>query len=208
MDDRDWQGDERDVVTRLRARVQGAQWREVLLLAVSQRIIQGHARSVAALVRELLHVRRKGTRAWAENAVVAGEILTQAECKHFEGLGEGRLWDEAVEALRRAMAPGTEPSLLAHLAHQRGTPLLEVADRVRAGITLSLLGDTRLGVGSLEPQWCEVPKGPFLLGSNDKSKEAQFDGTPQRTVNLPGFRITCYPITNAQWRAFVEAKGI
>jgi formylglycine-generating enzyme required for sulfatase activity len=81
------------------------------------------------------------------------------------------------------------------------------ATRVRAGTLLGLLGDVRPGVCTLEPDWCVVPAGPFLLGSNDTSTEAQFDGKPQRTVDLPGFRISRYVVTNAQWRSFVTAGG-
>jgi formylglycine-generating enzyme required for sulfatase activity len=206
VDDRDWHGDERDVVTRLRARAQGAQWREVLLLAVSQLILQGKARSVASLVGELLK-HRAGTRAWAEWVVVAGEVLTQAERKHFDGVGEGRLWVRAVDALKQAMAPSTEPTLLARLSRQPHRPLLNVADRVRAGMALSLLGDPRLGITSLEPQWCEVPAGSFILGSQPGDEGAAANEQPQRTVELPGFRVARYPVTNAQWQQFLEAGG-
>jgi hypothetical protein len=66
---------------------------------------------------------------------------------------------------------------------------ITVQQRLDAGAALAMLGDPRPGIGSLEPQWYEVPAGPFLLGSSDKDKEADQQEKPQRTVDLPGFRI-------------------
>jgi formylglycine-generating enzyme required for sulfatase activity len=43
--------------------------------------------------------------------------------------------------------------------------------------------------------WCEVPAGPFLMAD-----EAQ-------QVSVPAFRISRYPVTNAQYQAFVADGG-
>jgi hypothetical protein len=53
-----------------------------------------------------------------------------------------------------------------------------------------------------------VPPGPFLMGS-DKEQEPQAynDELPQHEVTLPGYWIGRYPVTVAQFRAFVEASG-
>jgi formylglycine-generating enzyme required for sulfatase activity len=216
VDDRDWPEDQRDVVTRLLARAHDAQWREVLLLAVSQLILHGQARAVAELVGELVAEHGKDTGvgprnlvvagAWARNVVVAGEILTQAERKLFDGLGKGQRWDAVVEALRFVMRPSAESSRLVRVARKL-VPLVSVPDRVRAGMALSLLGDPRLGIGSLALAWCEVPAGPFLLGCRPKDEGAYENEQPQRTVDLLDFRIARYPVTNTQWRAFLEAAG-
>jgi hypothetical protein len=199
VDDRDWQGDERDRLLRLRARAGSAQWREVLLLAVSQLLLYGKHSSVAQLVRLLLNEYRKGSKAWAHNTVIAGEILTQATRTQLEAVGAGQLWTDAAAALRRVVIPAAERSWLDKLSQRKPkrSPL-DSADRIRAGLHLGVLGDPRRGVATLEPDWCDVPAGPFLLGSDDTSSEAEFDGKPQRTVELPGFRISRYPVTNAQ----------
>jgi formylglycine-generating enzyme required for sulfatase activity len=51
-----------------------------------------------------------------------------------------------------------------------------------------------------------VPAGAFLMGSDPgKDKDAEADEQPQHTLDLPGFYIGKYPVTNAQYAAFVEA---
>lgn len=54
-----------------------------------------------------------------------------------------------------------------------------------------------------------VPAGPFLMGSDpERDPGAYKDETPQRTVDLPAYYIARYPVTVAQFRAFVEDSGI
>jgi serine/threonine-protein kinase len=53
-----------------------------------------------------------------------------------------------------------------------------------------------------------VPAGEFLMGSDPaKDKHASDDEQPQHVVELPEFAIGKYPITNAQYAAFVRATG-
>ena len=73
--------------------------------------------------------------------------------------------------------------------------LLPPVDRAMAGEALSVFGDDR-DFEELVP----VPASPFLMGDNEIS-----DAKPQHEVTLPGFKIGRYPITNAQYRDFVEA---
>lgn len=47
-----------------------------------------------------------------------------------------------------------------------------------------------------------VPAGPFVMGSDEFPRE-----TPRRTVELPAYWIDRYPVTNAQFEAFVSATG-
>lgn len=53
-----------------------------------------------------------------------------------------------------------------------------------------------------------VPPGPFLMGS-DKGRDPQAfdDELPQHQVMLPGYWVGRYPVTAAQFRAFVEVSG-
>jgi hypothetical protein len=72
--------------------------------------------------------------------------------------------------------------------------------RVAAAQTLGLLGDPRRGVGLTSDglpdiAWREIRAGPFLMGDHNQR------------VELPAYRISRYPVTNAQYRAFVNDKG-
>jgi formylglycine-generating enzyme required for sulfatase activity len=53
-----------------------------------------------------------------------------------------------------------------------------------------------------------IPAGEFPMGSDPKrDKQACEDEQPQLRVSLPEFYIGKYPVTNAQYAAFVEATG-
>lgn len=62
-----------------------------------------------------------------------------------------------------------------------------------------------------EPTWgfVRIPAGPFLMGSDpERDPDADEDEQPQHRVNLNyDYWIARYPVTVAQWRAFVEATG-
>ncbi|KFB77789.1 SUMF1/EgtB/PvdO family nonheme iron enzyme [Candidatus Accumulibacter cognatus] len=86
-------------------------------------------------------------------------------------------------------------ALLAELENPQTPPprRLEIGDRL-AGI-----GDPRRGVGLdarglPEIDWVDVPGGEFVYQQGEKRK-------------LPAFRIARYPLTNAQYQAFVDAGG-
>jgi formylglycine-generating enzyme required for sulfatase activity len=118
---------------------------------------------------------------------------------------------------RDTAAPGGGPMYLKHLRAVQTALLssdLPALERAEAGRNLARLGDPRPGVG-VRPDnglsdivWCEIPAGPFVMGS-DKSKDKQADDNelPQRSLDLPVFRISQYLITNAQYRTFVDAGG-
>ncbi len=71
--------------------------------------------------------------------------------------------------------------------------------RAKGGDTLAALGDPREEV--LDPlciEWIEIPAGPFLMGEDEE----------QYTHDIPyTYWISRYPITNAQFQAFVDAGG-
>ncbi len=91
---------------------------------------------------------------------------------------------------------------------------LSPVERVAAGDALARLGDPRFRADAWflpdDPLlgFIEIPTGPFAMGS-DKEKDPQaYDAeTPQHTLPLPGYYIGRYPVTVAQFRAFVEQSG-
>ncbi len=91
---------------------------------------------------------------------------------------------------------------------------LPPADRAMAGRALGLIGDTRPGVGVVDDipdiGWCEVEAGPFTMGS-DKKADRLADGEEQppftcNAITEP-YRISRYPVTNAQYQKFIEVGG-
>jgi hypothetical protein len=77
--------------------------------------------------------------------------------------------------------------------------VLPVTRRAELGDALAELGDPRPGVGVSgglpDLEWCPVPAGRFVMG----------DPGMQHSLDLPAFQITKYPITVAQYQAFVDA---
>jgi formylglycine-generating enzyme required for sulfatase activity len=90
---------------------------------------------------------------------------------------------------------------------------LRARERAAAGDVLAAIGDPRFR-GSLEyclpaDDMCgfvEIPEGPLLMGS-DRAKDGQAnDGElPQHRIELPDFLMARFPVTVAQFRAYLEA---
>jgi formylglycine-generating enzyme required for sulfatase activity/nucleoside phosphorylase len=91
---------------------------------------------------------------------------------------------------------------------------LPATERALAGDNLARLGDPRFDAGHWHLPaealfgFIEIPAGPFMMGS-DKQRDGQAfdDEFPQHEVNLPGFYLAHWPVTVAQFAAFVRASG-
>jgi Sulfatase-modifying factor enzyme 1/NACHT domain len=87
------------------------------------------------------------------------------------------------------------------------------SQRVRAGDTLARLGDPRFRADAWylpdEPLlgFVEIPAGAFWMGSKQRDRVANNDEKPRHRVTLSRYYIARYPVTVAQFRAFVEASG-
>jgi formylglycine-generating enzyme required for sulfatase activity/transcriptional regulator with XRE-family HTH domain len=119
-------------------------------------------------------------------------------------------WFHDDEALRQAVVQ--------RLMHFFGNPALlnQTQPRLRAlaGRALAALGDPRFRANAwFLPDdamlgFVEIPAGKFIMGSDKrKDKAANYNETPQHEVTLPAFYIARYPVTVAQFRAFVAATG-
>ena len=89
-------------------------------------------------------------------------------------------------------------------------------ERLEAGDLLGRLGDPRPGVGVRtgprgealpDIDWVEIPTGTFTMGSSDEDPDAYPDERPAHEQTLPVYRIARHPVTNAQFRPFLEADG-
>lgn len=87
-------------------------------------------------------------------------------------------------------------TMLQALNLRTGTPLLAAGTPLPAG---------RPGVAGTS---VEVPGGPFVLGVDAADEPFSLDNErPAHTVDVPGFRIGRVPVTNAEWRAFIDDGG-
>jgi formylglycine-generating enzyme required for sulfatase activity len=124
---------------------------------------------------------------------------------HWGALLAGQLLAESGNLDRVSMAQEKQRERLrSHLLSvMRGTVLPPV-ERALAGRALARLGDPRPEVMTLDGmELCFVPPGPFRMGSDDDE-----DARPAHDLDLPyGYWIGRYPVTVAQFRAYVEESG-
>ncbi len=52
-----------------------------------------------------------------------------------------------------------------------------------------------------------IPGGYFLIGSSSLDKDAYRSETPHEKIFLDSFHISRYPVTNAEYKAFIDATG-
>jgi gamma-glutamyl hercynylcysteine S-oxide synthase len=57
-----------------------------------------------------------------------------------------------------------------------------------------------------EPDWLEIPGGPFAMGAGERGF-AHDNERPRHVVDVPAFRITRTPVTGATFLAFAEGGG-
>ncbi|HHH41247.1 MAG TPA: NACHT domain-containing protein [Chloroflexi bacterium] len=208
--------DRPDTARELRKRVweDADWWREVYLLGVG-RARQGGLGNAVHIVNTLLpqgpQEEAEGDETRWRMALLAGQALLDL---HFPEKAAGEpLFETIVERARRWL-----------VALTKAAEALSPRERAAAGDVLGRLDDPRPGVGTISPSpageegpgvrrelpdivWVEAPAGPFLMGSPDDDREADDHEKPQHRVDLPVFFISRYPITNAQYRPFVEGGG-
>jgi len=91
---------------------------------------------------------------------------------------------------------------------------LPAIERAAAGNVLATIGDPRFHGADgwflpIDPPFgfIEIPAGEFLMGSNkEDDPDASGAELPRHRVTLPAYYIGKYPVTVAQFRAFVEAN--
>lgn len=165
-------------------------WREVVLLAAAK-AARGSPASVWHLAHELCFREPEGAEAGLAD-IWGAHLAGQAVAESVD------LTRKLGEASRRQL------ELLRgwHL-HLLRTDSLPAGERALAGKTLAKLGDPRFDPNlwflPKEPLlgFIEVPAGPFRMG----------EGKAQHDVELPAFYIARYPVTVAQFRAFVNESG-
>jgi formylglycine-generating enzyme required for sulfatase activity/energy-coupling factor transporter ATP-binding protein EcfA2 len=175
-----YQGEIADSLAIIQTHLTDPAWRETILLAVGVwGLANKKPREAAKVVREMLKMACDGPDA-CQNALMAGACL--------EDVGE--------TGLGRAAANEVIDTLLA-VAQNRGLPPPTQRD---AGFILGrLAANNSFFLERIRPDlddWVRIPSGKFLYG--DKKKPV--------VIKRP-FEIGKYPVTNLQYRRFVEAGG-
>ncbi len=176
-------------------------WREVILLAVGRLVyVSGDLVQPLALVAELCPGEPPGDSEIGWHKVwLAGEVLSEIGAERVAGYALGRDFRERVPARLVESMQGGRPA---------------PDGRVAVGNTLAGLGDPRFRSDAwslpAEPLlgFVEVPAGEFLMGSDpERDVGAHADEQPRHPVRLSRFFIGRYPVTVAQFAAFVAESG-
>jgi len=149
---------------------------------------------------------------------------TNRSLEHWE-LAADIARDAHMEQWSEIQVPGTARTvrtLRETLEGVRDTPArFTIQARSRAASAIGRLGDPREGVGldedglpllAFEPQSRLLPAGPFLLAAHvreqatPEGKMVQIQQAAPRSIEAP-YRIARFPVTVAQYRAFVAAGG-
>lgn len=174
-------------------------WREVALLA-GAKAARGTSSAIWSLVEELcfqdLSEIKRPTPKQIWGAHLAGQALM--ESANLDEISK-RNWGK-VKRIREWLVFILE------------TGVLPAADRVATGVALSHLGDPRLGIslgedGLPDISWCQIPSGSFLMGSANDDDNAFRREKPQHEQNPNAYQISRYPVTNAQYSAFIQSDG-
>ncbi|MFN8464573.1 MAG: SUMF1/EgtB/PvdO family nonheme iron enzyme [Caldilineaceae bacterium] len=159
-------------------------WRQVILLAAGRLVyLGGDTAKPLALVGELCPETPDSTALGWRKVWLAGEVLLEAGLNRVQDSTFGK------DLLRRVRL---------RLADLLRTAALPAVQRAQAGDVLARLGDARVEVlDPLEIEWCEVPAGPFQMGDDELFNVE---------IGYP-FKVSRYPITNAQYAVFVREDG-
>jgi formylglycine-generating enzyme required for sulfatase activity len=169
-------------------------WREATLLA-GAKAAGGTTSAAWNLAEALCHHPPPAAGTTCPEADCWGALLAAQVLLENEGprLKEVTDWDAPkLERIRRW--------LLAIVEQGQLPPV----DRALAGEALAALG---VGDDRDFDELVTVPAGPFLMGSREADDQARDLEKPQHELTLPTFKIGRYPVTNAQYRRFIEAGG-
>ena len=123
--------------------------------------------------------------------VLTGQVTAGVEWLRIEPVG---------------IACGAGDSQVVHLAPvivQTGDHKIPVCVTTNAGtVEVPILLRARF---SMEPEMMHIPAGPFLRGSKERDKSAADAEKPQREIHLTEYWIGRFPVTNAQYAAFLQS---
>lgn len=183
-------------------------WREVILLEAGYLSLQSKERTTH-LVQAIADSKKEPEP--YHNLVLAAQCLRDMGSNRVKG----NLIEQVQQQLRRELE--SPLPLLSRLLKRFG-PKGWVEQRSRAMEALEQIGAGYWTLPHGEPEWIEIPAGDFWMGTPEGDIAALIDRfggdrelyalqNPQHRASLPFYAIARVPITNAQYRLFVEATG-
>jgi formylglycine-generating enzyme required for sulfatase activity len=175
-------------------------WREVALLA-GAKAARGTASAIWLLAEELCVCELDDVEKCKEEQLWGAHLAGQALVETADL--------DAISQRNRGKAERVRDWLV-YILQENALPAIE---RAAAGVSLAYFGDPRPGVsldeaGLPDIVWHQIPAGPFLMGSAEDDEQAIGREKPQHEqVISHGYQISRYPITNAQYHAFVQKGG-
>jgi len=172
-------------------------WREVCLLAGAKAAAGGEF-AVWSLAEALCYREPDDPQAdtpdiWG--AQIAGQALTESANLNKVSSGNQKKLDRVRCCLLRIMQEN----------------LLPATERATAGKSLARLGDPRFDPDHFylpKDGFVKIPAGEFPMGSDKERDKDVYDSEfPQHTVRLSEYHIARYPVTVAQFRAFMNDNG-
>jgi formylglycine-generating enzyme required for sulfatase activity len=191
---------------------EGDHWWEVVKLAAGRLLyVERKVAQPLALLDWLCPERKPADKGGWRLARLAGEVLLELK-------PEQMLRDETA----RPQVVGRLDRVRRRLVSLLEGGHLEPRERAAAGNTLAQLDDPRFredawylpdepvlsGVEGPLLGFVEIAAGPFIMGSDkEQDRDAYDDELPQHTVELPRYYMARYPVTHAQYWAFVQTTG-
>ena len=183
-----------DYIAYTLTRVPEPWWREVILLEAGYLSLQSKERTTH-LIRAIADLKQESEP--YHNLVLAAECLRDVGSNRVQS----DLDVEVQERLRQELDVN-RPVWLRWLGGRGSQSWIE-----RRSVVIETLA--RVGVGYWtqpygEPEWVQIPTGPFVMGS-DRARDpgAPRSELPQHEVELPTYSISVVPITNSQYHLFV-----
>lgn len=185
--------DREDYVAYTLARIADSWWREVALLEAGYLSTQGKRRATELIQAVMNHPDEPAP---YHNLILAAEAVRD--------VGQTRLEGDLSGEIQRRLRPVFETPL-----RKGAGDLREQVQRRAAAEALGRIESEGFGAQPAfwrlphgEPVWVDVPAGEFWMGGDGK-----YDGKPIHRVFLKYYQISRTPITNAQYRLFLEATG-
>ncbi|UCE04673.1 MAG: SUMF1/EgtB/PvdO family nonheme iron enzyme, partial [bacterium] len=175
-------------------------WREVILLEAGYLSTQGKERTTR-LIKAIADKKQEPES--YHNLVLAAECLRDVGKNRVLGDLENKVQVKLREELEKPLPIGPMKSFRVLIS--RGMTIKTLTERrIAAATALGRIAGTRYWSEPYgEPEWIEIPAGEFTIGSEIGASREK----PQHKLFMDRFMISRVPITNTQYRIFVQATG-